>query len=454
MDFKWLKKGSIYHIYPLGALGCPRENDFSSPATPRILEIIGWLDHISSMGVSTIYLGPLFESTSHGYDTADYYWVDRRLGTNQDLKRLSEEIHNREMHLILDGVFNHVGRNFWAFRDLQANGQASEYRDWFSGVDFTRQSPLGDTFAYDGWQGHFNLVKLNLQNPKVSGHLLDAVKFWVEEFNIDGLRLDAADDVWDGFWKQMRKTTDHTKENFWLMGEVIHKDYRQWVHPEMLHSTTNYVAYKGLWSSLNDGNLFEIAYTLREQFQKNGQYSGMYLYNFVDNHDVSRAASILKNKDQLPLLYGMMYSIPGIPSLYYGSEYGWEGKKTEHSDENVRLKFDLPRMQAKEPFTGLCTTIQHLSDVRMNSKALVHGDYSELFVQSYQFGFKRSFENENVIILINAADDSVEISMELPQFQGRWWSDLLQPDFGIKQTEGQLVITVPPIWLRILKTVD
>jgi len=163
----WATDAIFYHIYPLGFCGAPARNDFSSPPIDRLQKVRDWLPHLQRLGVNALYLGPLFESTAHGYDTADYYWVDRRLGDTASLARLSADLHQRGMRLILDGVFNHVGRDFWAFRDVQNKREASPYRDWFTGLRFDGRSPYGDPFTYEPWNGQYDLVRLNLGNPAV-----------------------------------------------------------------------------------------------------------------------------------------------------------------------------------------------------------------------------------------------------------------------------------------------
>ena len=193
----------IYHIYPLGFCGAPQANDFASPAVPRLRKVAGWLDHVAWLGANLLYLGPTFESSRHGYDTVDYYHVDRRLGTDETLRWLSEEVHRRGMRLILDGVFNHVGRDFWAFYDVRQKGEGSAFCDWFHQLRFDGVSPYGDPFTYEGWHNHHSLVKLNLENPAVRSHLLEAVRTWVVQFGIDGLRLDAANCVGRPFLREL-----------------------------------------------------------------------------------------------------------------------------------------------------------------------------------------------------------------------------------------------------------
>ncbi len=328
----WYDEAVFYHIYPLGLCGAPQRNDFSTPPVARLERLLPWLDHIQSLGANALYLGPLFESSAHGYDTADYYHLDRRLGSDATLADLSREVHARRLRLVLDGVFNHVGRHFWAFRDVQARGQSSPYCDWFANLRFGERSPFGDPFSYESWSGHYSLVRLNLGSPAVREHLFGAVASWVRDFAIDGLRLDTADILDFDFMRALRAVCRGLKTDFWLMGEVIHGDYCRWANPEMLDSVTNYECYKGLYSSLNDANYHEIAYALQRQAGVGGIYQGLKLYNFADNHDVTRVSSQLQSAAHLYPLYALLFSMPGMPSIYYGSEFGLLGEKNDHSD--------------------------------------------------------------------------------------------------------------------------
>ena len=308
------------------------------PRAPRLDKLYGWLDHLQGLGVNALYLGPLFESASHGYDTTDYFRVDRRLGDNAVLAGLSGELHRRGMRLILDGVFHHVGREFWGFRDLREHGEGSPYRDWFAGVSFDGPGPRGDGFRYEGWEGNLDLVRLELRNPRVREHLFQAVQGWVEQFAIDGLRLDVAYLLDPEFLGELGRLCRSLKPDFWLLGEVIHGDYRRWAAPGLLDSTTNYECYKGLYSSHNDHNYFEIAYALNRQFGEGGIYRDLPLYGFADNHDVDRVASRLEEPGHLFPLYCLLFTMPGVPSIYYGSEWGIEGRRTDRDDRHcVRL---------------------------------------------------------------------------------------------------------------------
>jgi cyclomaltodextrinase / maltogenic alpha-amylase / neopullulanase len=444
----------FYHIYPLGLCAAPRENDFSSPPLPRLDRLYPWLDHLQWLGADALYLGPLFESSTHGYDTADYYHLDRRLGTDQTLSAFSAGLHRRGLRLVLDGVFNHVGRHFWAFRDLLANGESSPYRDWFAGVRFDAapaapsRRAFGDRFAYEGWNGHFELVKLNLANPRVRSHLLGAVESWIQRFQIDGLRLDTADCLDFDFMAELSAFCRRLKPGFWLMGEVIHGDYRRWTAPGLLDSVTNYECYKGLWSSLNDRNYFEIAYALNRQSGPGGLYAGRTLYTFADNHDVERAASRLEDPAHLPLLYALLFSMPGLPSIYYGSEWGLPGRPAPASDAPLRPALDLPAIAARPPHPGLAETIARLATLRRDLPALREGSYHELHVASQQLAFLRQSAGQRVVVALNAAPAPAQVPISLPGASRL--VDRLDSGAAFPLHAGACSLPLPPCSARIL----
>jgi cyclomaltodextrinase / maltogenic alpha-amylase / neopullulanase len=447
----WSYDSVFYHIYPLGFCGAPQENDFCSPADHRLDLIYDWLEHLQNLGVNALYLGPLFESSTHGYDTADYYQVDRRLGNNERLSRLSAVLHQNNIRLVLDGVFNHVGRDFWAFRDVLKNGRQSAYCDWFQGLDFHKRSPYNDPFTYDNWNGHPNLVKLNLSNPSVKDHLFQAVDMWIREFAIDGLRLDVADCLDLTFLKELSAFCKSRRSDFWLMGEVIHGDYRKWVNPETLDSVTNYVGYKGLYSSHADQNYFELAHTLNRQFGDNGMYRDLPLYSFADNHDVNRVASQLKNPVHLYPLYALLFTIPGVPSIYYGSEWGIEGKRTSRSDQALRPQLDYFQISRNSPHPDLPGVISRLAQIRHQSEALRYGTYHPLLVKSQQLAFARQTPEECIIVAVNAADKPAPFELTVPVTGKKQLVDLLNKGdhFWIHGAKARIP-TVNPCWARIM----
>jgi cyclomaltodextrinase len=443
----WAADAVFYHVYPLGLCGAPARNDFGAPPVDRLDRLIPWLDHARELGCTALYLGPIFESSAHGYDTADYWHLDRRLGTDETLRRFTAAAHAAGLRVVLDGVFNHVGRDFWAFRDVQANGAGSAYRDWFAGLRFDRRSPYGDPFSYEGWHGHYDLVKLNLGNPAVREHLFGAVESWILDFGIDGLRLDAADVVDLDFQRALAGLCRRIEPDFWLLGEVVHGDYRRWVNPQTLDSVTNYEAYKGLYSSLNDRNYFEIAYALNRQFGPAGMYAGLPLYNFVDNHDQDRVAGLLRQTRLLYPLYLLLFTMPGVPSIYYGSEWGLNDKRRAGDDAPVRPAIDLAAGPSLGAEPALAGAIGRLALLRSGSAALRRGSYGQLHVAAEQLGFVREFDGESVVVLLNAAEQAVELAVPAPR-DGEW-HDLLNGG-SVEAAGGVLRTDVPAGWGRVL----
>ena len=402
----WYERGVFYHMYPLGMTGAPRHND-ATEVTNRFAELLQWILHIRTLGCNAIYIGPLFESTSHGYDTRDYKLVDRRLGDNESFKDFVKQCHDSGIGVVVDGVFNHTGREFFAFKDIQEKKWDSPYKDWYKGVNFDWQGPCGDPFGYDAWQGHFELPCLNLYNQAVRSYLFDVIWFWIDEFDIDGIRLDCANVLDFNFMKEMRQETARMKEDFWLMGEVIHGDYSRWVNPQMLHSVTNYELHKSLYSGFNDHNFFEIAHNVRRL-----EAIGRQLYTFVDNHDEDRIASKLKLKEHLIPIYLCLFTLPGIPSIYYGGEWGVEGKRTSTSDEALRPA--IPISQSDERNCELTQFICAVGRIHDENEEFHGGRYQELLLTNRQYAFARHGADSVIITAVNNDWNDVEIDVPVP----------------------------------------
>ncbi len=398
----WYDETCFYHIYPLGLCGAPAVNSYGEPVH-RLKKLIPWVDHIREIGCGGLYIGPLFESVGHGYETTDYRKLDSRLGTNEDLKDLVAYCHQKGIRVILDGVFNHTGRDFFAFKDIRTYRENSRYRDWYRGVNFWGNNSFGDGFSYETWGGYDLLAKLNLQNPEVRDYLLDSVRFWIREFDIDGLRLDAADVLDFDFMRSLRSVTEECKPDFWLMGEVIHGDYSRWVNERTLHSVTNYHLHKALYSAHNDHNYFEIAHTVKRQMDM-GLGRDVRLYSFVDNHDVERIFTKLSDKRHYLPVHILLYTLPGIPSIYYGSEFGIEGRKEWGSDASLRPELDLAALQAGDnPCLRLIT---RLGAIHQQEPALWYGEYRELKLTTGQYAFARgdriiTVNNENAAVRLD-----------------------------------------------------
>lgn len=394
----WAYESVFYQIYPLGFCGAPFEND--GVEVNRIQKVIEWIPHIKKLGANAIYFSPVFESDTHGYNTRDYTKIDKRLGTNADFAKVCDALHKEGIRVVLDGVFNHVGRGFWAFQDVLQNRENSRYKDWFARIDFGGNSNYNDGLWYEGWEGNYDLVKLNLRNEEVVQHIFSAIKGWIEEFDIDGLRLDVAYCLDEDFARRLRSFCDSQKQDFFLVGEMLHGDYNRMMNDQMFHSVTNYECYKGLFSSFNSMNMFEIAHSLNRQYGPEQWciYRGKHLMSFVDNHDVTRIASILTNKNHLPLTYGLLLGMPGVPCIYYGSEWGEEGVKAPNNDYALRPCFEEPKPNE------LTEEIKKMIHVRTGSNALCHGSYRNVVLTNHQLIFERRTDDERMLVAINASD--------------------------------------------------
>lgn len=441
----------IYHIYPLGLFNCPKQNDFSSLAGNGFSKLEEDLARIKNLGANTLYIGPIFESTKHGYDTLDYYHVDRRLGNNESFAHFSKVAHEMGFSVILDAVFNHTGRDFFAFKDIQQNGVNSKFKDWYLNLNFSRKSSYGDNFDYDGWAGCKDLVKLNVENPEVQNHIFGAIKMWIEDFKIDGLRLDAADVLSKSFLEKLNSFCKNINPNFWLMGEVVHGDYNEWACPHRLDSVTNYQIYNSLFASFNEKNFFDPAYNLNREFGPNGIYNYSPLYNFLDNHDVNRIASTVKNQKFLFPLYGFLFTIPGIPSIYYGSELGIFGKRA-HNDEQLRPSLppftEIPQFaRPQTDSNALFNTIKTFAKIRRENIALQKGDYNQIAVTNTQFMFSRKYENQEIVIALNAEESEKSIKNNL---SGTYKDILNGETFSASSLQD---LKIPPLWIRILQKI-
>ena len=440
---KWYENGVFYHIYPIGMTGAPRQNP-GYVDEHRLNRLYPWINHIKKLGCNAIYIGPLFESVGHGYETTDYKKLDSRLGDNDDLKKFVKFCHDEGIKVVLDGVFNHVGREFFAFKDVKNNRENSSYKDWFKDLNFYGNNAYNDGFYYASWDHHGTLVNLNHQNPAVREYMLDVVRYWVTEFDIDGIRLDAADVLDFTFMRELRVLTDSLKPDFWLMGEVIHGDYTRWLGENMLHSVTNYWLHKALYSGHNDHNYFEIAHTVK-RYVDMGENIKDCFYSFVDNHDVERIYTKLLNKEHFTPVHILLYTLPGKPSIYYGSEFAIEGKKEHYSDDSLRpeLIFDnFANVFETDKHTAL---IEKLGNMRLSNPWIASASYKELYLTNRQYAFLRENGERKVFVALNNDDNQSEFCLNATgEFQELFTGE-------IKKCEGNMSIILAgnsgQVWL-------
>ncbi len=410
----WYDEAVFYHIYPLGMTGAPKQNPYGDPVH-RLNTLLPWISHIKEIGCNAIYIGPLFESVGHGYETTDYKKLDSRLGINEDLTNFVAECHKNGIRVIFDGVFNHTGRDFFAFQDIKQNRDNSQYKDWYCNVNFYGNNSFNDGFSYENWGGYDLLAKLNQHNPAVKEYICDVIRFWVKEFDVDGIRLDAADVMDFEYMKALRQVANEVKPDFWLMGEVIHGNYSRWANDGTLHSVTNYMLHKALYSAHNDHNYFEVAHTIKYVSDMVGDR--LNLYTFVDNHDVERIYTKLQNKSHFVPVHVMLYTLPGIPSIYYGSEFGIEGRKERGSDDSLRPMLNYDDYKDSINSNPCTKLISALGKIRQNTPALCFGDYKELELQTTHFAYERAFNGQSVIVTVNNSDNDMNMTLPCGNFK-------------------------------------
>ncbi len=428
----------VYHVYALGACGAPAVDDPAAAPVPRLEEVTDRLDHFASLGVTGLLVGPVMQSATHGYDVVDSLAVDRRLGDDETLRTLSRECSALGMRLLLDAVLNHVGRGFFAFQDVLAHGPDSAYAGWFH-LRPGETTPFGDPFGYEAWAGNYELVKLDVDHPSVREYLFTAVGHWFREFGIGGLRLDAADVLSDDFLRALGDHVRSLRADAWLVGEMVRGDYGRMCR-NGIDAATNYELYKGLWSSHKDRNYFEVAHTLQRQYGPGGIYEGQRHQTFADNHDVDRVASSVEDPAHLFPLYGLVFTVPGVPSVYYGSEWGARGARTSTSDDALRPALD--RMRPERP--DLAAAVMRLAAVRESLPALRSGTYDQVSVASLQLAFRRGHEAGDVVVAVNADASPSRVRVDLPA--GRYRDALNDSEVDVEHG----LVEVPPTWLRVL----
>ncbi len=402
----WAQNLIWYHIYPLGFLGAEPTNPHSGiadgPVTHRLARLEEWLDYLVNLGATGIQLGPVFESESHGYDTVDYFRVDRRLGDEADLVRLFDACHTRGLRVLLDGVFNHVGRRFPAFVDVQQRREASPSATLFR-VDFNRGGPAG--FAYQSFEGHDGLVVLNHASDDVLDLTTGVANYWLER-GADGFRLDAAYAVPVDFWRRFTARVRHQHPDAFFVAELIHGDYAQFVKGTGVDSATQYELWKSIWSSLNDRNFFELDWTLKRHEQFCATFRP---YTFIGNHDVTRIASQLNDIRHLPHAVALLMTLPGTPAIYYGDEQGWQGMKYERlgGDDEIRPAFpDHPDDLGSEG-QHVYRLYQDLTRLRRERPWLATAAVEVITLSNQQMALKMNGSNNNIVLLLlNLADES------------------------------------------------
>ncbi|XVX19868.1 alpha-amylase family protein [Actinomycetota bacterium] len=329
----WPDHAIFWQVYPLGMAGAPLRAEGAEPG-PRLRRLLPWLDHVVDLGCSGLLFNPVFASTTHGYDTVDFSRIDPRLGTDEDFDALVAACRERGLRIVLDGVFNHVGRDHALFRDALEGGPDSPEARLFR-IDFTREEH-GEP-AWHCFEGHRDLVTLNHDAPEVADLVVDAMCRWLER-GADGWRLDAAYAVPPEFWQRVLPRVRERFPEAWIVGEVIHGDYVDVVRRSGMDSVTQYELWKAVWSSLNDANLFELDWGLQRHAEFCAAFTPL---TFVGNHDVTRIASKV-GEPLARLAVTVLMTVAGVPAIYYGDEFAYRGVKEERAGGDDEIRPPLP----------------------------------------------------------------------------------------------------------------
>lgn len=406
----WYDSAVFYQMHPLSLCGC--EHESAETAGSHFAELTEWARHAKKMGCNAIYIGQVFKADTHGYGIIDYHKVDSRLGTNEDFKKWIAACHDMGMRVVVDTVFNHVGRGFFAFQNLERKGKASPYREWFSNVNFSGNNEYGDGFSYESWGGYQRLVRLNILNPWLHDYHFDTVRFWISEFDIDGIHIDAIDELDYDFIKDLRKVVQNIKPDFWLMGELMDGAYARWVNDKMLHSAVNNELHKDFVLAHNNGSYPLLVQSVRHI---NEQCPYTKLYTFVDNQDGSRIYEKLNKPEHRRLITLLLYTLYGIPALYCGSEFSAAKMQHSESEEDPDTKPLLKLSDHKDAYRQDEVTRLHCLLGRANQQfpELFFGHYQEMMLSEKQFIYARALRKKIMITALNCDDSPLKLEIPL-----------------------------------------
>lgn len=388
----WVDHAVWWHVYPLGFCGAPIHRE--QTVGPRLRRLSGWLDYAIELGTSGLLLGPVFESTSHGYDSVDQFRIDPRLGDDEDFDHLIAGCRERGLRVVLDGVFSHVGREHPLLAQALAEGPAGEAASLF---DIDWNAPGGPEPRV--FEGHGALVRLNHGSRRAIDYTVRVMNHWLDR-GVDGWRLDAAYSVDPAFWAAVlpRVRADHP--DAWILGEVIHGDYSAFVANSSVDSVTQYELWKAIWSSISDRNLFELAWNLG----RHDEFIRSFVPNtFIGNHDVTRIASTLGH-DGAVVAAAVLLTVGGIPSIYYGDEQGYTGVKEERvgGDDDVRPVFPETPAELAAWGTDVHRAYQDLIGLRRRHPWLVRATTETL-----------SLVNEHFVYRVTGGGDRLDVEIDL-----------------------------------------
>ncbi|TWT78451.1 Neopullulanase [Posidoniimonas polymericola] len=400
-----------YHLFPLGFLEAeevnPDPGGEPGGVTHRLPALVGWLDYLVDLGVTGVLLGPVFESETHGYDTVDPLRIDRRLGDEADLVALIEECHRRSLVVALDAVLHHVGRRHPYFQDVLARGEQSAYCDWFE-IDFSQ--PGHDGFAYANFEGHGQLVKLNHANPLVLDWAVNFASYWIER-GVDAYRLDAAYALPTPFVSAFANRVRGLRSDLFLLGEVIHGDYVRTAKRARLSSVTQYELWKAVWSSLNDGNFFELAHAIQRH---TGFCERFRPWTFLSNHDTTHIATQLEDSRHCGHALALLMTLPGVPAVYAGDEQSARGRKYDREGGDAEVRRPPPQKPNELSGEQLASYQQHqqLIAARRQRPWLATGEVNVVELQNRQMTYEVLSGDARAFVALST--DDAPTTVQLP----------------------------------------
>jgi cyclomaltodextrinase len=469
----WVKNAIFYQIFPdrfarSDRTSHPRGTQFKPWGSPPeeqgyqggdLYGVVERLDYLQELGVTALYLNPIFASASnHRYHTFDYYEVDPLLGGNAALRELLDEAHKREMRVVLDGVFNHTGRGFWQFNHILENGGNSPYLDWFHIEDWPLRPYAHDKKNppnYKAWANNPMLPKLNTDNSGVRDLLLDIARYWIE-FGIDGWRLDVPNEIDDdAFWQDFRRVVKQANPEAYIVGEIWH-DARRWLRGDQFDAVMNYIITSPTLA-------FFGAETVRTDYEKDhydltpigGADFGhaidrmMSLYpweinqvqfNLLDSHDTARALWLLgEDKSALRLATLFLMTMPGAPCIYYGDEIGMSAA----DDPYCREAFPWHDESAWD--RDLLAFYQRALALRNDHPVLRTGGFEALLAEGPVYAIWRVSETAQAIVAFNASEEPVEVDVPLPEEAFTLYTHVWREQLGrmVTAVSNTLPLTIP-----------
>jgi cyclomaltodextrinase len=429
----WAEHAIWWQVYPLGFLGAEETGPPpGTPVTHRLPALTGWLDYLVELGASGLLLGPVFASATHGYDTVDYFRIDARLGDEADFAELVEQAHRRGVRVVLDGVFNHVGREFPRFEEALREGPGSAPARWFH-----LYPPSGDGVGepeYEHFEGHRQLVTLNHTSPEVVDLVVEVMNHWLDR-GADGWRLDAAYAVPVAFWAQVLPRVRERHPDAYVVGEVIHGDYVDYVRSGGLDSVTQYELWKAVWSGLNDRNLHELVWTLGRHDAFVAEFAPL---TFVGNHDVTRIASKLTDERHLAHAVVILLTVGGTPSIYAGDEQGFRGVKEDRvgGDDAVRQTFPADPDELDPVGKGVLALHRDLIGLRRRHAWLHRAVTRVEHVTNEQLVYTSHLGDDALVVALNVADEPATVPA--PGATG-----VLAGDGRLEEEGGTATVAVP-----------